>query len=170
MQINGVLKEIKIGPGLKPELVINTNKVSESIEKLKDKKLVITLEEKKEKRSLNANRYYWSLINILKDIMGLSTTKMHEKMLYDYGQTTYVRVRKETKHVIEQGVKYWEIINEDDESIEYLILLGSSEMNTAQFSNLLNGVIQECEQQGIRTLEVEEIEKMIEEWSRENVK
>ena len=91
-------------------------------------------------------------------------------MLENYGQGTYIKVDRNARHIIESTVKYYKLLEETEEYAEYLVLLGSSEMNTAQFSRLLNGVIQECEQQGIRTLEVEEIEKMIYEWEKEYVK
>lgn len=166
MKIKGILKAIQIGTDLKPELIIGTERIGQNIENLKNKKLVITLEEDKEKRSLNANSYYWSLMNLLKDILNLPLNELHLKMLESYGQGTYIKVDKKAKYIIEGSIRYYKLLEETEEYAEYLILLGSSEMNTKQFSNLLQGVIQEAEAQGIRTLETEEIEKMIYEWEK----
>lgn len=166
MKIKGKIKAIQIGVDLKPELVIGTNKLGENIEKLKDKELEIEFKEFKNKRSLNANSYYWSLLSILKDILNLPLNQLHLRMLEDYGQGTYIKVDRNAKQIIESTVKYYKLLEETEEYAEYLVLLGSSEMNTKQFSNLLNGVIQEAEAQGIRTLETEEIEKMIYEWEK----
>lgn len=166
MKIKGIIKDIQIGTDLKPEIVIGTGRIGQNIEELKNKKLVITLEEEKDKRSLNANSYYWSLLSLLKDILGLPLQQLHLRMLEDYGKGTYIKIDKQAKEYFERSVKYFKKLEETEYATEYLVLLGSSEMNTKEFSNLLNGVIQECEQQGIRTLEVEEIEKMVEEWGK----
>lgn len=82
-------------------------------------------------------------------------------MLEDYGQGTYIKVDRNAKHIIESTVKYYKLLEETEEYAEYLILLGSSEMNTKQFSNLLNGVIQECENVGIPTLNKDDIYELM---------
>ena len=161
MKIKGKIKGIQVGTDLKPEIVIGTNKIGENIEKLKDKELEIELKEYKNQRSLNANSYYWSLMNILKDILGLPINELHLKMLEDYGQGTYIKVDRQAKEIIEKTVKYYKLLEETEEYAEYLVLLGSSEMNTKQFSNLLNGVIQECENVGIPTLNKDDIYELM---------
>lgn len=174
MNIRARFKDINIGTDLKPELVFGVEKISESLEKLKDKIVVMGIEEYKGQRSLDANARYWATIGELKDILGMSKTELHLRLLKDYGVGSYISVIKEAAGQFERTVKYYEKLGEIEKVVDgekqiwvkYLILKGSSEMNTAEFSRLIKGLVSECEAQGIRTLETEELERMIEEMSR----
>ena len=171
MNIRATFKDIYIGTNLKPELVFGVEKVSESLERLKNKVVVMDIEEYKGQRSLDANNYYWGLIGLLKDIMGMSKDEMHLHFLKQFGVSTHIGVIKEAAEQFERTIKYYERLGEIEKTVdgekqiwvEYLILKGSSDMNTTEFSRLIKGLVRECEDQGIRTLETEELERMIEE-------
>ena len=85
--------------------------------------------------------------------------KITDDIIKKYGVGTYVAVKKEAAGQFERTVKYYELIKDDDIA-EYLILKGSSEMNTKEFWHLLNGVVSECREQGIPTLEDDEIDRL----------
>lgn len=165
LKLKGIYRGIEINKNLKPEIKIEIKSGDERLLKLQDKEIILKLETMQEKRTINANAYYWGLLGILKDILGLSLEELHLKMLEDYGVGDYIKVDKRAGEIIEKSVKYYKKLDETETYAEYLILLGSSEMNKEQFSRLLQGVINEAEAQGIRTLETEEIERMIEERS-----
>ena len=120
------------------------------------------IKEKKPKRSLTANAYYWSLLNQLASVMRLNNEKVHFMMLKRYGVYEVVSVRSDIK--VDGYFRYYEAIGKSDldgkEFTHYKIFKGSSEMNSKEFSVLLDGLISECEEQGILTLAPSEVAKL----------
>lgn len=127
-----------------------------------DKEKIFDINEYKEKRSLTQNSYYWSLLSELSSKLKLSKLEVHKNMLKNYSLTTLITVKSQID--IKEFIKYYEFereckINGVDFKI-YKVFKGSSEMNKNEFMTLLNGLIQECHQQGIPTLTKQEIEKL----------
>lgn len=120
------------------------------------------IKEKKSKRSLTANAYYWSLLNQLASVMRLSSDKLHFMMLKQYGVCEVVSVRSDIK--VDGYFRYYEAIGQSDlngkEFTHYKIYKGSSEMDSKEFSILLDGLISECEEQGIPVLTPDEVAKL----------
>lgn len=120
------------------------------------------IKEKKSKRSLTANAYYWSLLNQLASVMRLDSEKLHFMMLKRYGVCEVVSVRSDIK--VDGYFRYYEEIGKSDldgkEFTHYKIYKGSSEMNSKEFSVLLDGLISECEDQGIPVLTPDEVAKL----------
>lgn len=120
------------------------------------------IKEKKSKRSLTANAYYWSLLNQLASVMRLSSDKLHFMMLKQYGVCEVVSVRSDIK--VDGYFRYYEAIGQSDlngkEFTHYKIYKGSSEMDSKEFSILLDGLISECEDQGIPVLTPDEVAKL----------
>ena len=147
-----------------------------SIDEIKDKVLRITVKQWRDKRSLNANAYYWVLLSKLAEDRKISKPRAHNTMLRDYGQVEivggsryYVRIPdtdeaendvmeremfhlKPTSQVIEgtDGINYR----------TYVMLKGSSRYDSAEMAHLLDGLISECKQLGIETATPEELERM----------
>ena len=132
-----------------------------------DKKYEI--KEYKEKRSLDANAYYWHLINEMSNILKLGKEELHRKMLKEYGQVMIVPLT--LKQNPEGYFKYFEKYKKGKinnvEVILYKVYKPSSEMNSKEFSILLDGLVQECREMDIPTLEDLKIKKMIEEMEKE---
>ena len=120
------------------------------------------IKEKKSKRSLTANAYYWSLLNQLASVMRLSSEEVHFMMLKRYGVYEVVSVRSDIK--VDGYFRYYEAIGKSDldgkEFTHYKIYKGSSEMDSKEFSVLLDGLISECEGVGIATLTPDEVAKL----------
>lgn len=89
----------------------------------------------REKRSLNANSYLWKLV-----------TEIDVKGYFKYYKLagTSILNGKEFNH--------------------YKIYKGSSEYDTKEMSILLNGVVQEAKNLGIKTKDDIELERLIKEW------
>jgi len=126
------------------------------------------IKEYKEKRGLRANRYYWALINELASVLNLSKEELHKRMLADYGQSVLTAVN--AKVDLDRYFKYY---SEDGEvKIDGVLLKKikvykpSSEMDSKEFSILLNGLIEECKQQDITTLDEIEIEEMLKDYEK----
>lgn len=127
-----------------------------------DAEKLYEIKEKKSKRSLTANAYYWSLLNQLASVMRTSSDEAHFMMLRRYGVCEVVSVRSDIN--IKGYFKYSDIIGQSDlygkEFTHYRIYKGSSEMDSKEFSILLDGLISECEEVGIPTLTTEEVAKL----------
>lgn len=143
----------------------------------KNERLVFSVKEYKRKRSLDANAYYWVLVTKLAKVLNLSKPHLHNLLLRRYGQPEIVDrqmvflvlpdsesgTRKadeaETYHIrptsqVKTGV---------DGKVyrTYVMLRGSSTYNTAEMSELIDGLVSECKEQGIETLPEEELKRMM---------
>ena len=143
----------------------------------KNERLVFSVKEYKRKRSLDANAYYWVLVTKLAKVLNLSKPHLHNILLRRYGQPEIVDgqmvflvlpdsesgTRKadeaETYHIrptsqVKTGV---------DGKVyrTYVMLRGSSTYNTAEMSELIDGLVSECKEQGIETLPEEELKRMM---------
>lgn len=131
----------------------------------------------KAKRSGQQNSYYWHLLTEVANLMRISKSEAHNRMLRDYGQPVMVcgqmiltaipdtpeaeqtALRSETFHLKPtskvQGGKR-----------EYIHMKGSHEYKADEFSVLLDGCIQEAKNLGIETLPRHELEMMFKEDKR----
>ena len=127
-----------------------------------DAEKLYEIKEKKSKRSLTANAYYWSLLNQLASVMRTSSEEAHFMMLRRYGVCEVVSVRSDIN--IKGYFKYFDIIGKSDldgkEFTHYRIYKRSSEMDSKEFSIILDGLISECEEQGIPVLTPDEVAKL----------
>lgn len=127
-----------------------------------DKQKIFEIKEKKKKRSLTANSYYWSLLNQLASVMRMDNQECHFLMLKRYGQYEVVSIRSDVS--LHDYFKYYEEIGKGKvngkEFTHYKIYKGSSQMDSKEFAVLLDGVRSECEEVGIPTLTPSEIAQL----------
>ena len=127
-----------------------------------DKGKIFEIKEKKKKRSLTANSYYWSLLNQLASVMRMDNQECHFLMLRRYGQYEVVSIRSDVS--LHGYFKYFEEIGKGKvngkEFTHYKIYKGSSQMDSKEFAILLDGVRSECEEVGIPTLTPSEIAQL----------
>lgn len=127
-----------------------------------DKEKIFEIKEKKKKRSLTANSYYWSLLNQLASVMRMDNQECHFLMLKRYGQYEVVSIRSDV--ILHGYFKYYEEIGKGTvngkEFTHYKIYKGSSQMDSKEFAILLDGVRSECEEVGIPTLTPSEIAQL----------
>ena len=124
-----------------------------------DKGKIFEIKEKKQKRTLTQNSYYWSLVNQLSSILRMNNDDCHFLMLQRYGQYEVISVLSEID--LHGYFKYYKEIGHGTVHGKYFthykIYKGSSQMDSKEFSVLLDGVISECEQVGIPTLTPKEV-------------
>lgn len=127
-----------------------------------DKDKIYEIKEKKRKRSLTANSYYWSLLNQLASTMRMDNQECHFLMLKRYGQYEVISVRSDID--LQGYFKYYKEIGhgtvQGKDFCHYKIYKGSSQMDSKEFSILLDGVRSECEEVGIPTLTKTEVERL----------
>lgn len=148
----------------------------ESLEACKNKVLRLTVKQWKDKRSLDANSYYWQLISKLSAKLKISAARCHNQQLRDCGipeiisdQVVYMQLpdtdkaeemalEAETYHLKPTYKVDW---NANGRIRYYMLLKGSHEMDTAEFSRLINNLVDDCKEQGIETLPPDEIAHLV---------
>lgn len=127
-----------------------------------DKGKIFEIKEKKQKRTLTANAYYWALVNQLSTVLRLNNDACHFLMLQRYGQYEVISVRSDID--LQGYFKYYKEIGhgtvQGKDFCHYKIYKGSSQMDSKEFAILLDGVRSECEEVGIPTLTKTEVERL----------
>lgn len=124
--------------------------------------------QERKKRSLDANAYYWKLLNEIGNVLKKSKDELHIEMLQSYGQHEPVSVRSDID--VMGYFKYYKVngishVN-GKEFTHYLVYKPSSEMDSKEMSILIEGVVQEAQQLGIETLPPHKLAGMIKEWGK----
>ena len=131
-----------------------------------DKDKIFEVKEHKEKRSLNANNYFWLLVGKIADAMRASKDDIYMMMLKRYGQYSMVSVVSDVD--VTGYFKYFELIGQTPLQGKlfnhYRIYKGSSEYDSLEMSILIDGIVEEAKAMGIETLTPDEIERMKQAW------
>lgn len=133
-----------------------------------DKKYDVKITIHRNKRSKNANSYLWELIGKIADVLGSSKEEIYLQELKKYGQSLLIPVQKGT---LPNGyLKYYELectstIN-GKEADWYKVYKGSSNYDTKEMSILIEGVVSDCKELDIQTLEDYEIDQLVKEWKK----
>ena len=133
-----------------------------------DKTKKFEIKEYKEKRSLNANNYYWQLVTELGNVLRMDKEDLHFKLLQRYGQCEMISVLAEID--MKDYLKYFTEAGESNLNGKlfkhYKVYKGSSEMDSKEMSILIHGLVDECQLQGIETKTPEEINSLLKEWDK----
>lgn len=130
-----------------------------------------------EKRSLNANSYYWQLLTKLAGALKISNNYCHNMMLRRYGVLAEIdgmpmycvipdtdEAEKTADEAETYHIKPTSNVREGNDGKmyrTYMLLKGSHEMTTAEFSRLISGLVDECKQCGIETMSESELASLI---------
>lgn len=127
-----------------------------------DREKIFEIKEKKAKRTLTQNAYYWVLLHELAKALKIDNDTAHKMMLERYG--TYEVISVLNGIDLTCYFKYFEEIGSGTvngkQFTHYKIFKGSSQMDSKEFAVLLDGLISDCEELGIPTLTREEIAKL----------
>lgn len=143
-------------------------------EKLTDRRLRIDISQYRERRTLDQNSYYWTLVAQLADVLGVSKPFMHNQLLRSYGQyvthdgRTIAHIVRddmgdyydEAEHIHLKPTSHTKTMENGEVYRLYHELRGSSDLNTKEMATLLDGTIEECKAQGIQTATPEELARM----------
>jgi hypothetical protein len=151
------------------------------VEQLKNEnKLNIELKKYRKSRSLNANNYFWKILQELCELAEIDTIEEYKRRVKELGIFRRFRIENENIKTFEkmwtaQGIA-WFCEIADTEYIgdtEFKIInayYGSSSFNSKQMSRLIDGVVQDCKPYGIETKTPEEIESLLRSWENEQKK
>ena len=148
------------------------------VRKLKPKVYDLTVKEHRKKRSLDANAKLWAFLNEMSVLLHIPPEEIYQGYIPDVGGN--YRIVPVKPEEIPSWEKEWcfghigrmvddmgPCRSEDLKGYHNLKLYrGSSEYDTAQFSRLLDLVLQDCRQLGIETLSEREKSLLLEEWEK----
>lgn len=151
-------------------VTFSTNQnIEEALQTFSGKEVDVKLKQHREKRSLDANAYYWCLLTKLARIHGWSNAEAHNRMLRDYGQYERVEGQLIAVPLPDTDQTEREILNKMEYHLAlspkitimkgqtkriYLLLRGSSTYNTEEMARLISGLIDECRWSGIPDSEI----------------
>lgn len=145
-------------------------------------KLDVEIKKHREKRSLDANAYYWLLCSRLAESLNVSKPYIHNHLLRRYGQiemiggqAVYIVIpdKDEAQREVDEAQLYHlrptsQVKKGKDGEMyrTYMMLKGSSAYDTREMSMLIDGLVSECREEGIETLPPEELERMMLEYGK----
>ena len=116
----------------------------------------------KKPRSLTQNAYYWVMLNKLAAKLRMPDSEVHMNMLRDYGVHDVFSILEDVP--IDGYFKYYDIIGTgvaNGRRFKHVrVYKGSSQMTSAEFSRLIDGMREECVLQGIDVATPQEIAEM----------
>jgi len=133
----------------------------------------LTVKRHCKKRSLDANAYFWTLMNKLSVLFGFSSVQLYRELIKDVGGNYYIIPCR--LDAAERFIQIWESnglgwVCDDLQSSKLagytniMCYYGSSQYDSAQMSRLIELAVRECRQQGIETATPEELSLLLEEW------
>ena len=183
MQTTGIITDINIDYKTrksKISLLLDTKEI-EAVEQLKNEnKLNVNIKKYRKKRSLNANNYFWKLLQELCELADIDPIEEYKRRVKQLGIFKRLKIMTEDVKTVEKiwtdrGIA-WFCEIADTEYIgdtEFKIInayYGSSSFNSKQMSRLIDGVVQDCKVYGIETKTPEEIESLLKEWDKNEQK
>lgn len=116
------------------------------------------------KRSLTANGYYWSLMAELTGVLGAAQDEIHTELLRRYSVPYLGKdgnpITLVSRRDPDELPGYWILRKVQGDRKGYMRIKGSSDMDSKEFSRLLDGLISECKEVGIDTLPPHEVERL----------
>lgn len=130
------------------------------------KKLSFSIKKYFAKRSLNANRYAWHLMNEIGNVLRQDKEEVYLDMLRRYGQRDEIIMYADIP-----PSRYFEYYDEIGTGIlngmdakHYIVYSGSSKYNTREMSIFLDGIINDAKELGIPTETPEQIAELKSLW------
>lgn len=179
--MTGRLVDLSMGMNRKQRITVEVNEdFEEKFCKLKDADLDIEIKKHRERRSLDANAYYWVLITKAAKRLRISNNRAHNLMLRRYGalevidgQVVYLvlpdtdeaeerALESETYHI--RPTSQVKAGKDGKQYRTYIMLKGSSDYDTAEMSRLINGIVDECKEMGIETMPPDKLAALLEGW------
>lgn len=157
---------------------------------LKEKNLRIDIKEYHKSRSLNANAYFYVLVNKIAEVLKVTDSEVHDKILadnisfiykdgaidwtvQDWIPNKYRLVKRDKDYWFDSHLEvmlakpeggFYEIDGKPKTSKIFWHVKGSHQMDTKEMSRLIEGTIHEAAGLGIETLTPAELERLVSKW------
>lgn len=154
--------------------VPSTAKAQSICEKYENGKYVAELKEYRKKRSMNANNYFWQLVDQIADALGREKEDLYLDYVKKVGPFKDFTLSEEEAKTFRVawsmlGVGWpTEQVDFSPSGREVIIraYYGSSLYNTRQMSRLIDMAVEDAKDLGIEVLTPLELERMKEEWGK----
>lgn len=166
--MQGRLKDLYRGLHGGSIVTIETSASPADVEKLKDK--IIEFKEYKARRSLDANALLWACIGEIAGAITADKWTVYLMMLRRYGQFVRIAVPAAEVDNIRKQWREIEVVGEYGGVTELLCYYGSSTYDTKQFSILLDGVISEMKEMGLRAPDSGTMRRTLAAWAKKKEK
>lgn len=156
-------------------LCIQTGKARQVLDSLKEgKPYDVEIKEHREKRSLDANAYFWVLVDRLSEKLCIPKTEVYRRYIREIGgnnETVCIPTKgvEKLRSGWERNRLGWQTDTMPSKlpgCTNVILYYGSSTYDTAQMSRLIDMIVQDCGEQGIETLPPYKLAGMMEEWGR----
>ena len=141
-----------------------------ALDGLQEGEYAVEIKRYRERRSLNANAYFWVLVGQIADKIQSDTESVYLRLLERYGVFTHIVVKP---NVVDKVKAEWravkvlgEIAINGKTGVQIQCFFGSHTYDTKEMSRLIEGTVSEAKELGIDTRTPEEIALMTEEWGR----
>lgn len=153
-----------------PQAIAWLAKLIETLDESKE--YTIEVKEKKKKRSLDANAYFWALTDELAKKLNKPKTDIYREYIKEIGgvSDTLCMLNKAVDKFCERwasmGIGYQTdtMKSKLEGCTNVIAYYGSSTYDTAQMSRLIDMAVQDCKQFGIPTYDPEELDRLVKEW------
>ena len=166
------MKEITFKKADSVRVIAELASYIDSLDDAKEYKLEV--KEYRQKRSLNANSYAWTLLDKLAEKLHMAKTDIYRSYIKEIGGNNYLvcsineAVSDLCRDWESKGIGWLTELEESklDGCTNVRLYYGSSQYDTAQMSRLIELIVQDCKENDIETLTLEELDRMNEEWGR----
>lgn len=138
------------------------------------KKLRIKATRYTKDRSLDANKMLWACLGDMCKILNTDKWALYLHELKKWGKYTYICVKPQAVEAMKKQWRESEVLGTvkigDQEAVQMLCYFGSSTYDTKEFSDLLDGVIQDMRELGITPPPSEDIKHSLELWEAQQKK
>ncbi len=179
MQSIGTLQDISIDyktNKLKITLLLEQRQSISSLEEIRDGKLSIEIKKYRKPRSLDANKYFWKLLQEVCDYKDIDTIEDYKRRVKELGIFKQFKIMTQDVKTFEKiwtdrGIAWFcEIVDTtyigDTEFKIINAYYGSSSYNSKQMSRLIDNLVQDCKAVGIETKPQSEINSLLESWDK----
>lgn len=139
----------------------------------RDKPHVLEIKEKKEKRSLDANAYFWKLLTELANALGSTKEELYLKYVREVGPYKDFSFPPDDAKTFRVA---WSMLGTgwpteqvdytpDGEQVVIRAYYGSSQYSKKQMSRLIDSVVTDCQAIGIETLTPDKLALLKEDWN-----
>lgn len=146
--------------------------LKDEIASLKADEFAIKISKFRKARSLDANAYMWVLCGKLAEKLNITKDEVYRSYIKDIGVFRMVEIDEKA---VDTLVHSWGlhgtgwVAEKVDHSVHdgftvMILYYGSSTYNTKQMSRLVDGIVEDCKQQGIETLTSNELEALKGAW------
>ena len=143
------------------------------VDAIKDVCLRLSVKRWKEKRSLDANGFYWAVNSQMAQVLHTSPEELHETLLQRYGlldtdENGHIAITARSNVDMSKVDGHWKLykVSQDGKWKSYLRIRGTSEYDTAEMAYFIERVLEDAKELGIDT-ETPKQKAEWEQWQRE---